>query len=259
MDSKKVFAFVVNNSNARYLNTVRIDEENGKYCLKVSLNNSSYISFTAEINKDDVSGLLDILKPVNEWGSKDSEKRELLDTTWIIYFYYGENTIRANGYKDFPDDYDSVVNEISNWLISLMKKYNIEIVNFSKDDFKKTLANKPHYIFSYCYYLPLSYIYEYITIEEKDNAYFVDSSFRGKNQTTGKVEISKENIDRLLEILEPLIKCDDLKDRSIVNDVCCEMKISYNGINFSAENLFSKAVDFNDVLAKMVEFIIELY
>ena len=123
MDSKKVFAFVVNNSNARYLNTVRIDEENGKYCLKVSLNNSSFVSFTTEIDKDDVSGLLDILKPVNEWGSKDSGKRELLDTTWIIYFYYGENTIRANGYKDFPDDYDSVVNEISNWLISLMKKW----------------------------------------------------------------------------------------------------------------------------------------
>lgn len=254
----KVFAFVVSNKYARYSNVVRIDEKNGKYCLKVSLTNPGYISFDVDIDKSDVSDLLYILKPVNEWGSKDTNKLEILDTTWFIYFYYGENTIRANGYKYFPDNYDSVINEISNWLITLMKKYNIEIIDFSQDDYKNSLANKPHCIFSYCYCLPLSQIYEYITIEEKDNAYFVDSCFNDAGCTKRKAEISKENIDKLLEILEPLIKCDDLRDRSVVLDVGCELRISYNDIVFSAENLFSKAFDFNDVLAKMKEFIIEL-
>lgn len=238
---------------------MRIDEENGKYYLKVSLNNSSYISYTAEVDKDDILVLFDALKPVNEWGGKDTEKRELLDTTWFIYFNYGENIIRANGYKDFPDDYDSVVNEISNWIIAVLKKDNIELDDFSQDDFKNNLTNKPHYIFSYYYYLPLSNIREYIIVEEKNNIYFVNSSFDDAGCTKCKVEISKENIDKIIEILEPLIKCDDLKNRSIINDFCCELRISYNNISFSAENFYNESINFNKMMLDVKRIICEAF
>ena len=257
MGKNKVFMFVVNNSDARYSNVVRIDEENGNYCLTVSLTNPRFISYTAKINENDISHLFDTLKPVNEWGGKDAEKREALDTTWFIYFNHGEK-ISAHGYKDFPDDYDSVVNEISNWLITLMKKYNIEITDFSQDDFKNALANKPHYIFSYYYYLPLSSICEYITIEEKNNIYFVNSSFDSEECTKRKVEISKENIDKILEILEPLIKCDNLNDSLIVFDVCCELKISYNGIKFSAKDFNKESIDFSGMMLHIKKIISEI-
>ena len=259
MSKNKVFMFVVSNSGARYSNVVRIDEENEDYCLTVSLTNPRFISYTAKINENDISHLFDTLKPVNEWGGKDAEKRELLDTTWFIYFNYGENTIRANGYKDFPDDYVSVANEISNWIISVLKKDNIELDDFSQEEFKKALTNKPHYIFSYYYYLPLSNICEYITIEEKNNVYFVDSNFDDAEGTKCKVEISKENIDKIIEILEPLIKCDDLKNRSIINDFCCKLMISYNNISFSVENFFNESINFNKMMLDVKRIICEAF
>lgn len=261
MNKNKVFMFVVNNSGARYSNVVRIDEENGNYCLSVSLAKPSYFTYSATISQNDVQELYDIVKPVNEWSSKDSEKQEILDTNWFIYLNYCENIIRArgNGYKDFPDDYDSVVNKTANWLIAVLKKDNIEFNDFSQDDFKNALANKPHYIFSYYYYLPLSNICEYITIEEKDNAYFVDSCFDDAKCTKRKVKISKENIDRILEILEPLIKSDDLKDHSIVNDVCCELKISYNDINISVKNFYNESINFNNMILDVKRIICEAF
>lgn len=258
MSDDKIFVFAVSNHDARYSNIVKIDEKNGNYYLSVLIAESSCLTYSATIGQNDVQELYDIVKPVNEWSSKDSEKREILDTNWFIYFNNGENAIRANGYKDFPDDYDAVVNKISNWLIAVLKKDNIEFDDFSQDDFKNALANKPHYIFSYYYYLPLSSICEYITIEEKNNIYFVNSSFDSEECTKRKVEISKENIDKILEILEPLIKCDNLNDSLIVFDVCCELKISYNGIKFSAKDFNKESIDFSGMMLHIKKIISEI-
>lgn len=258
MSDDKIFVFAVSNHDARYSNIVKIDEKNGNYYLSVLIAESSCLTYSATIGQNDVQELYDIVKPVNEWSSKDSEKREILDTNWFIYFNNGENAIRANGYKDFPDDYDAVVNKISNWLIAVFKREK-EFDSFSQEELKDSLLNKPHFVFSYNYYLPLSHIHEYITIEEKDNAYFVDSSFDDAKCTKRKVEISKENIDRILEILEPLIKCDDLKDHSIVNDVCCELKISYNDINISVKNFYNESINFNNMILDVKRIICEAF
>lgn len=109
----KVFVFAVGNSGVRYSNVVRIDEEDGNYYLSVSLAKPSYFTYSATICQNNVQELYDIVKPVNEWSSKDSENQELLDTTWFIYFNHGKK-ISAHGYKVFPDNYESVVNKIAN-------------------------------------------------------------------------------------------------------------------------------------------------
>lgn len=136
-----------------------------------------------------------------------------------------------------------------------MKREN-EFDSFSQKELKDSLLNKPHFVFSYNYYLPLSHIHEYITIEEKDNAYFVDSSFDDAECTKRKAEISEENIDK---ILEPLIKCDDLKDRSIVLDVCCELRISYNDINISVKNFYNESINFNNLILDVKRIICEAF
>lgn len=256
MSDDKIFVFAVSNHDARYSNIVKIDEKNGNYYLSVLIAESSCLTYSATIGQNDVQELYDIVKPVNEWSSKDSEKQELLDTTWFIYFNHDEK-ISAHGYKVFPDNYDSVVNKIANWLIAVLKREN-EFDSFSQEELKDSLLNKPHFVFSYNYYLPLSHIHEYITIEEKDNAYFVDSCFNDAECTKRKAEISKENIDRLLEILEPLIKCDNLNDFLIVFDVCCELKISYNGIKFSAKDFNKESIDFSGMMLHIKKIISEI-
>lgn len=256
MSDDKIFVFAVSNHDARYSNIVKIDEKNGNYYLSVLIAESSCLTYSATIGQNDVQELYDIVKPVNEWSSKDSEKQEILDTTWFIYFNHGEK-ISSHGYKVFPDNYNSVVNKIANWLIAVLKREN-EFDSFSQEELKDSLLNKPHFVFSYNYYLPLSHIHEYITIEEKNNIYFVNSSFDSEECTKRKVEISKENIDKILEILEPLIKCDNLNDSLIVFDVCCELKISYNGIKFSAKDFNKESIDFSGMMLHIKKIISEI-
>lgn len=250
MNNDKVFAFVVNNTDARYSNIVKIDEKNGKYCLKVSLTNPGCISFDVEIDKSDVSNLLYILKPVNEWVSKDTEKREVLDTNWFIYFYYGENTIRANGYgyKDFPDDYDAVASEISNWIIAILKRNNEELNNTLEDDFKNALVNRPHYIFACFANASMPHSFKSVTIEQKGDVYYLNSSSSDNFFPNFTVEISENHIDKLCEILIPLMDCKKFNNDIVLDGESFSLNISYNDIKFSVNSVYNESIDFSKIL-----------
>lgn len=258
MNENKVFMFVVNNSDARYSNVVRIDEENGNYCLNVSLTKPSCISYTAKISKNDLEELFSLLKPVNEWGSQDSQKREILDTTWFIFFNYHENIIRANGYKNFPDDYDIVANEISNWLIAILKRENDEFNKSSQEGFKKSLTNKPRYIFSCFANASMPYSYNSITIEQKGDVYFLDSSSSDDCFPNRSAKISEEYIDKLCELFMPLINCKRLNNDIVLDGETFSLSISYNDLKFSAENFYNESIDFSKIKLDMKKIIFEI-
>ena len=83
--------------------------------------------FEFDITEEEMSEIEKIVKPAQEWKKKYNNDSVLDGYGWNIEYWHNDVQMHAQGYMDYPDDFQIVVSGLQDYMECLCKKYCSDI------------------------------------------------------------------------------------------------------------------------------------